>query len=623
MGDQKAQQAFQRLIKEYADQGDIAAEAQTRLQVLKKPERLIAGEGMISRQVWADSQTDPSGSISPDGRYLSFVNWYTGDLLVRDLVTGKNRNLTNNPSGSLDIPNYPKWSPEGLKLAYCWYVRPYAELRIIGIDGSEPRAIYRDDRVKPISIGGWSPDGRLISAFFQDTQTKEQTIALITVQTGEVQVLKKGDQISPELGPFSPDGRYLTYDRPQAEGVKQRDIYLLATDGSGEIPLIEHQADDQYLGWTRESDWFLFRSSRTGGYDAWIIRVANGRPLGNPRLLKPGIGVITSLGITNDGVFFYGFQTRNQDPYILDIDPQTLSVSSKPKRITRRFIGSGTSPAWSPDGNFLAYLSIRADIPAMSYTQALVIQSLNTGEERELNLDESLVPPAGNLRWFPDGRSFLIYGKDRQGNRGLFRIDAQTANVNPLIIFPTDHVFRFPTISPDGNSVYYRLRTDKGLLTKVLRLDVESGEEKVLHKIMRPDMITTSALSPDGSKIAFILYEESQPNQEILQIIPAEGGEPVDILRELISESNNISSRSGLAWTPDGSHILFCRNQGDRDLTYDLWAIPVAGGAPKKMGFEMTRIEQLSVHPGGRQICFTAGRFIDEIWMLENFIPKK
>ena len=190
MGNQQAQQAFQRIIQEFADQPEVAAEAQTRLQVLKKPERLISGEGMISRQVWADPQTDPSGSISPDGRYLTFTDWFRGDLYVRDLVTGINRNLTNNPSGSLDFANYARWSPDGQEIAYFWNERPFNDLRIIEKDGSEPRIIFHDESVKWIMLGGWSPDGKLISMCTEDKHTPNQTIALISAESGDVQVLK-------------------------------------------------------------------------------------------------------------------------------------------------------------------------------------------------------------------------------------------------------------------------------------------------------------------------------------------------------------------------------------------------------------------------------------------------
>jgi beta-lactamase regulating signal transducer with metallopeptidase domain len=56
----------------------------------------IRPPAMVIRRVWANAG-DPqfSGAPSPDGKYLSYVNWNTGDLAVYELASGTNRNLTN------------------------------------------------------------------------------------------------------------------------------------------------------------------------------------------------------------------------------------------------------------------------------------------------------------------------------------------------------------------------------------------------------------------------------------------------------------------------------------------------------------------------------------------------
>ncbi len=49
---------------------------------------MLEPEGMVIRQVWVGPEVDILGGPSPDGRYLSFVHWDTGDLAVRSLNTG-------------------------------------------------------------------------------------------------------------------------------------------------------------------------------------------------------------------------------------------------------------------------------------------------------------------------------------------------------------------------------------------------------------------------------------------------------------------------------------------------------------------------------------------------------
>ncbi|MBK5290113.1 MAG: PD40 domain-containing protein [Acidobacteriia bacterium] len=84
---------------------------------------------------------------------------------------------------------------------------------------------------------------------------------------------------------FSPDGRYIAYDFPPKEDAPERDIFVLAADGSRETLLIQHPADDRLLGWTADGTHILFSSDRTGTPSAWLIKVSADRPNGQPVLV--------------------------------------------------------------------------------------------------------------------------------------------------------------------------------------------------------------------------------------------------------------------------------------------------------------------------------------------------
>ncbi|MFC2166648.1 tetratricopeptide repeat protein [Acidobacteriota bacterium] len=624
MGNQEAQLAFQRIIEEFSDQQEIAAEAQTRLQVLKKPARLIADEGMITRQIWADLQTDPSGSISPDGRYLSYVDWGKGDLLVRDITTGINQYITKNPPGSLHFACHAIWSPDGREIAYLWFLDTFCELRIIGRDGSKPRTIFTDKELKWIIPGGWSPDGRFISAYLEYRNKSDHSIALISVENGDIHILKTIDLMTDGMGPYTQDGRFIVYNCPQSEDPSKRDICLLAADGSGEVPLIESPSDDWFLCFSPDGQWLLFLSDRSGVYDAWMTQVEDGKPKGTPWLIKPGIGNIMPLGISTDGVFYYSSTSRNWNTYVTDFNPQSLKLISKPKRINQRFVGSGRSSDWSPDGKYLAYLSTGRSMSPQIGSRFLVLHSLETGEESDLNLDASLKAPIQYLRWFPDNRSLLIWGNDWNNNTGFFRIDRQTADVTQLFLTKSDGRFSWPMLSPNGKVIYYYNVTRYDNTTRIMKKDLETGEEKILFQTIRPDSNFAPSLSPDGQKIVFQLIErKTTPSHDVLQIISTDGGEPVELLREQMPVGKKINAGAGFIWTPDGSHIIFSRFNGDKNSTSSLWIVPATGGTPQKLGGDMIGIQDMRIHPDGSQISFIAGRFIDEIWMLENFFPKK
>ena len=68
---------------------------------------------------------------------------------------------------------------------------------------------------------------------------------------------------------------------------------------------------------------------------------------------------------------------------------------------------------------------------------AVVIRSLDTGEEREFlsNLEFNRRWPM--VRWFPDGRSLLFATRDNRGRGSLHRMDAQTGTVTPVLQSPS------------------------------------------------------------------------------------------------------------------------------------------------------------------------------------------
>ena len=170
LGRPDARDAYERVLRDYADQAEYAAETRARLAELSALTR--SGDAtprseLVMRQVWAGPEVDILGAPSPDGRYLSFVDWTTGDLAVRDLATGETRHLTNKGSwmGSTAYAERSTVSPDSKQVAYTWFGDDFShDLRIVGLDGSEPRVIYRNEEVDVVEPAAWSPDGPALHA---------------------------------------------------------------------------------------------------------------------------------------------------------------------------------------------------------------------------------------------------------------------------------------------------------------------------------------------------------------------------------------------------------------------------------------------------------------------------
>jgi Tol biopolymer transport system component len=580
--------------------------------------------GISLRRVWSGPGVDVFGAPSPDGRYLSYTDWETGDLAIYELATGKKSHLTN--EGSWDKPieytECSRWSPDGKQIVYDWYnENGFIELRIIGLEGSKSRILYSNEEVEWAQTHDWSPDGKQILACFSRKGGAQQ-IVLVSAEDGSVRVLKILDKGWPKNMNFSPDGRCIVYDFPQKENSPERDISLLSTDGSHEITLVEHPAHDFVLGWAPDGKHILITSDRTGTPDFWIIRVTEGKPQGVPKLVKSSKGPFppVGLGFTMDGSFYYGHRPNKTDLYITEIDPETGKIMVPPHEAINRFVESNATPDYSPDGKYLAYISRRPPMTTRYTTNpignVLCIRSLETGEEREFRPD---INRFGWPRWSPDGRSVLIVDWNANNLMGYYQINTQTGNVTPVLPrTKRGNLFGGHVWSRDGKTIFYGRRDGKDNIFQVIVRDLKSGTEKVLY---RSDDKFNISLSPDGQWLALIFVSKEKPR---LIVMPAAGGESRELCRFEEDDGFIFGSSCSITWTADGKYILFTMIDSKiDDPQWELCRIPTDGGELEKLGLKMSgSFFNLSVHPDGRHIAFSSREQSgSEVWVMENFLP--
>jgi len=151
LGLKQAQDAFQRVIDDYPEQTEAVKTAKEKLG------RLLQAQGVMEkgdiefkiRKLWEGADVDITGSVSPDGRYVSYTDLTSGDLAVRELATGQKRRLTTNPERSAWTGS-SVFSPDGKQIAFSWSVWD-TELRVIGLDGSNLRTLARNSFIR---LGG-------------------------------------------------------------------------------------------------------------------------------------------------------------------------------------------------------------------------------------------------------------------------------------------------------------------------------------------------------------------------------------------------------------------------------------------------------------------------------------
>lgn len=210
LGQADARAAYERVIKEFADQSEQVQAARARLAALGGTQNRTAGTDITVRRLYSGPAMN-EGPPSPDGRYLSLYDPDSGDLAIQEIATGQKRRLTNKGAwSSVESVGWSIWSPDSKKIAYAWLTKDMTdELRIIGVDGTGLRTLSAG---YPLD---WSRDGRLILGITLKTKSSPEMLVLVSVADGTSTPVGTAERpISSWDACFSADGKRIVYDSP-------------------------------------------------------------------------------------------------------------------------------------------------------------------------------------------------------------------------------------------------------------------------------------------------------------------------------------------------------------------------------------------------------------------------
>jgi hypothetical protein len=303
LGETRARDSYERLVRDYSDQPQVVAEARTRLASLARTAPAAAPAAASIRPLPKIGVGDLQ-AISPDGSKVVVGDYSKGqNLAVYDFASRQTRLITD-----LDWTNHvawgAAWSPDGRQVAYAqtpWKSGSIAELRVTDLAG-DSRTIFRhesapDRHVRP---AGWLPDGTAILALVERPD-RTTTMGLIAVADGRLTPLKSFSWAfkAEDLPRLSRDGRFVALvDRSAGPA----DIHVLSVDGQQAHRVTEHPAEDREPVWSPDGRHLAFISSRFGAEALWAVAMEGAQPRGEPFKIKDAMHGVELLDWTPAGI---------------------------------------------------------------------------------------------------------------------------------------------------------------------------------------------------------------------------------------------------------------------------------------------------------------------------------
>lgn len=199
------------------------------------------------------------------------------------------------------------------------------------------------------------------------------------------------------------------------------------------------------------------------------------------------------------------------------------------------------SPAWSPDGGRIAYVSFENKKPV------IYAHSLATGRRQVIaNFKGSNSAPA----WSPNGdRLAIVLTKD--GNSQIYSISASGAGLTRLTT--SNGIDTEPTYSPDGQFIYFT--SDRGGGPQIYRMSASGGAAE--RVTFNGNYNVTPRISPDGKMLAYIARNEGR--FQLMLMALGSGSAPESMTNTSRDESPSFSPNSRMivyATQLDGRDVL-------------------------------------------------------------------
>lgn len=261
---------------------------------------------------------------------------------------------------------------------------------------------------------------------------------------------------------------------------------------------------------------------------------------------------------------------RDSDLWMISWDgSQRIRLTATPET-------SESSPRWSPDGRYLAFLAARGDEEEKKLGSQVWLLDRRGGEAQKLT---DIKGGVAEFSWSPDSKRLVLAVNDYDPNSDPEKKEGWKRKTKPPIVIDRYHF-------KEDREGYL------GSLHKHLQLfDVESHKSEALTTGSYDE--GNAVWSPDGRMIAFVSNREKDPdradNTDVFVIDAKAGAEA----RKLTTFPGPDGGRP--AWSPDSQFIAYLQGDEPKYSAYNLnklAIVPVSGGAPRLLTSALDRAVQ-------------------------------
>lgn len=264
----------------------------------------------------------------------------------------------------------------------------------------------------------------------------------------------------------------------------------------------------------------------------------------------------------------HGVQTH-REIYIADWDGANTKQITNHNNIC-------ISPAWSPDGELIAYTSFikrRIGNGPMMRNPDLFLYEVKTGKRWLVSYRTGLNSGA---EFMPDSKSlFVTLSQGKTAD--IYRMSIDGKSVTQITHGPGLALNVEPAVTRDGSKVAFS--SDRSDRTMIYTMDKNGGN--VVRKTFAGTYNSTPTWSPDGKKLAFAGQDKSHDAFDIF-VMNADGS---GLLRLTSAHrpDGHWASNEDPAFSPDGRHILYV---SDRTGTKQLFIVNSDGTNERRLTYD-------------------------------------